>query len=140
VSCVYWCACTPSRLLRPDVFTTMNVETLSLTIFSLSFLTPVYSVYSLVLTTGTVVERSLRIRYKTRILTTALVTTWQAYLFSTTSIRRHGLLLAKYIQNKTMENMAKAASISVMFDEAADIQMHKHLNIFVNVSTSTKFL
>ena len=59
---------------------------------------------------------------------------------STTSIRRHGLLLAKYIQNKTMEKMAKVASISVMFDEASDIQMHKHLNIFVNVSTSTELL
>ncbi len=45
------------------------METTSLTIFSLSFLTPVYSVYSLVLTTGTVVERSIRIRYRHRILT-----------------------------------------------------------------------
>ena len=26
------------------------------------------------------------------------------------------------------------ASASIMFDEASDIQMHKHLNVFVNVS------
>jgi hypothetical protein len=31
--------------------------------------------------------------------------------------------------------MQKVASVSLMFDEASDIQMYKHLNIFVNVST-----
>jgi hypothetical protein len=48
-------------------------------------------------------------------------------------------ITSKYIQDKTMQKMAKVASVSVMFDEASDIQMHKHLNIFVNVSTSITF-
>ena len=30
--------------------------------------------------------------------------------------------------------MEGVASVSIMFDEASDIQMHKHLNVFVNVS------
>ena len=49
-----------------------------------------------------------------------------ALAISSTSIRRHGLTLSEYFQTKT---------VSVMFDEASDIQMHKHLNDFVNVST-----
>jgi len=31
--------------------------------------------------------------------------------------------------------MEHVASASIMFDEASDIQMHKHLNVFVNVSS-----
>ena len=30
--------------------------------------------------------------------------------------------------------MDGVSSVSIMFDEASDIQMHKHLNVFVNVS------
>ncbi len=58
-----------------------------------------------------------------------------ALAISTTSIRRHGLTLSQYFQTKTKQIMSKVASVSVMFDEASDIQMYKHLNIFVNVST-----
>ena len=58
-----------------------------------------------------------------------------ALSISTTSIRRHGLTLSQYFQTKTKQIMSKVASVSVMFDEASDIQMYKHLNIFVNVST-----
>ena len=35
--------------------------------------------------------------------------------------------------------MQKVASVSLMFDEASDIQMYKHLNIFVNVSAYNLF-
>ena len=58
-----------------------------------------------------------------------------ALAISTTSIRRHGLTLSQYFQTKTKQIMSKVASVSVMFDEASDIQMYKHLNSFVNVST-----
>ncbi len=57
-----------------------------------------------------------------------------ALSISTTSIRRHGLMLSEYFQTKTKTIMQKVASVSVMFDEASDIQMYKHLNIVVNVS------
>ena len=53
---------------------------------------------------------------------------------SPTSIRRFGLNLSADIHRKTIAIMGKVASVSVMFDEASDIQMYKHLNIFVNVS------
>ncbi len=58
-----------------------------------------------------------------------------ALAISSTSIRRHGLTLSEYFQTKTKTILQKVASVSVMFDEASDIQMHKHLNVFVNVST-----
>jgi hypothetical protein len=60
-----------------------------------------------------------------------------ALAISSTSIRRHGLTLSEYLQTKTKTILQKVASVSVMFDEASDIQMHKHLNVFVNVSTYT---
>ncbi len=53
---------------------------------------------------------------------------------SPTSIRRFGLKLSTDIHSKTIAIMGKVASVSIMFDEASDIQMYKHLNIFVNVS------
>jgi hypothetical protein len=46
---------------------------------------------------------------------------------------RKGLALCDYFKGKTSQMMANVAAVSIMFDEASDIQMHKHLNIFVNV-------
>ncbi len=46
---------------------------------------------------------------------------------------RNGLALCDYFQGKTLQMMANVAAVSIMFDEASDIQIHKHLNIFVNV-------
>ena len=54
---------------------------------------------------------------------------------SKSSIQRHGLTLATYFQKKTKNMLQKVASVSLMFDEASDIQMYKHLHIFVNVSS-----
>ena len=56
---------------------------------------------------------------------------------SSTSIRRHGLALSQDIQTKTKQLMANVVSASLMFDEASDIQMNKHLNLFVNVLLDT---
>jgi hypothetical protein len=44
-----------------------------------------------------------------------------------------GLVLCDYFKGKTIKMMENVASVSIMFDEASDIQMHKHLNVFVNV-------
>jgi hypothetical protein len=46
---------------------------------------------------------------------------------------RNGLAICEYFKGKTKQMMANVAAVSIMFDEASDIQMHKHLNIFVNV-------
>ncbi len=45
----------------------------------------------------------------------------------------HGLVLCDYFKGKTVKMMENVAFVSLMFDEASDIQMHKHLNVFVNV-------
>jgi hypothetical protein len=45
----------------------------------------------------------------------------------------HGLALCDYFKGKTIKMMENVASVSIMFDEPSDIQMHKHLNVFVNV-------
>ena len=50
------------------------------------------------------------------------------------SCSRYGVNISKYLQAKTVNVMEGVASVSIMFDEASDIQMHKHLNVFVNVS------
>ncbi len=50
------------------------------------------------------------------------------------SCSRYGLNISKYLQAKTVNVMEGVAGVSIMFDEASDIQMHKHLNVFVNVS------
>jgi hypothetical protein len=60
-----------------------------------------------------------------------------ALAISESSIRRHGLTLCKEIQTQTKNLMDKVISWSLMFDEASDIQMHKHLNIFVNILLET---
>ena len=52
---------------------------------------------------------------------------------SKTSCSRYGVNISKYLQAKTVNVMEGVASVSIMFDEASDIQMHKHLNVFVNV-------
>ena len=36
--------------------------------------------------------------------------------------------------------MQNVISASIVFDEASDIQMYKHLNVFVNVSNLVKYL
>ncbi len=41
--------------------------------------------------------------------------------------------MCKYIQTKTVQVLEHVANAPIMFDEASDIQMHKHLNVFVNV-------
>ena len=50
------------------------------------------------------------------------------------SCSRYGLNISKYLQGKILNVMDGVSSVSIMFDEASDIQMHKHLNVFVNVS------
>jgi hypothetical protein len=50
------------------------------------------------------------------------------------SIARYGLAIANEIEKYTALVTENAVSASIMFDEASDIQMHKKLNIFVNVS------
>ena len=60
-----------------------------------------------------------------------------ALSISTTSIRRHGIAICKDIGTKTKHLMANVVSASLMFDEASDIQMSKHLNMFVNVLLET---
>ena len=60
-----------------------------------------------------------------------------------TTCARNGLALCDYFKGKTLQMMANVAAVSIMFDEASDIQMHKHLNIFVNVRlcrTTTFFI
>jgi hypothetical protein len=52
---------------------------------------------------------------------------------SKTTCARHGVALCEYFKGKTITMMENVVSISIMFDEASDIQMHKHLNVFVNV-------
>ncbi len=56
---------------------------------------------------------------------------------SRTSIQRNGLKLSGYTQAKTKALLAKGISVSLMFDEASDIQMNQHLNVFVNVLRDT---
>jgi hypothetical protein len=51
------------------------------------------------------------------------------------SCARYGLQLCTYIHDKTVQQMQNVASASIMFDEASDIQMHKHSHVFVNVSS-----
>jgi hypothetical protein len=60
-----------------------------------------------------------------------------ALSISRTSIQRNGLKLSGYIQAKTKALLAKCISVSLMFDEASDIQMNQHLNVFVNVLLDT---
>jgi hypothetical protein len=49
-----------------------------------------------------------------------------AYLSSSkTTCARHGLALCEYLKGKSVRMMENVASISIMFDEASDIQMHK---------------
>jgi hypothetical protein len=36
----------------------------------------------------------------------------------------HGLVLCDYFKGKTVKMMEKVASVSIMLDEASDIQMH----------------
>ena len=55
------------------------------------------------------------------------------------SCARYGLQLCTYIHKKTVEQMPIVISASIMFDEASDIQMYKHLNVFVNVSNLVKY-
>ena len=50
------------------------------------------------------------------------------------SISRHGLAIADDLVKKTKLLMVSVVSASLMFDEASDIQMSKHLNMFLNVS------
>jgi hypothetical protein len=52
---------------------------------------------------------------------------------SKTTCARHGLALCDYFKGRTITMMENVVSVSIMFDEASDIQMNKHLNIFVNV-------
>ena len=53
------------------------------------------------------------------------------------SISRHGLAIADDIVKKTKLLMVSVVSASLMFDEASDIQMSKHLNMFFNVLLET---
>jgi hypothetical protein len=53
------------------------------------------------------------------------------------SISRHGIAIANDIVKKTKHLMASVVSASLMFDEASDIQMSKHLNMFLNVLLET---
>ena len=53
------------------------------------------------------------------------------------SISRHGLAIADDIVKKTKLLMVSVVSASLMFDEASDIQMSKHLNMFLNVLLET---
>jgi hypothetical protein len=53
------------------------------------------------------------------------------------SISRHGIAIANDIVKKTKNLMASVVSASLMFDEASDIQMSKHLNMFLNVLLET---
>ena len=53
---------------------------------------------------------------------------------SARSVARYGLATANEIEKETTLLIEKAVSLSIMFDEASDIQMHKKLNIFINVS------
>jgi hypothetical protein len=57
-----------------------------------------------------------------------------ALRLSPRSIARYGLAIASEIEKNTALVTENAVSASIMFDEASDIQMHKKLNIFVNVS------
>lgn len=53
------------------------------------------------------------------------------------SISRHGLAIADDLVKKTKLLMVSVVSASLMFDEASDIQMSKHLNMFLNVLLET---